>query len=125
MEVSALKVSRKSNPNLEGLIFELKKLSRENEAAIWRDVAKRLEKPSRVWAEVNVAAIEKYAAAKENIIVAGKLLGLGNLTKPVNIAAFSASASARKKVEKSGGKFMNILELAQSNPKGSGVRIMG
>ena len=120
-----MKRSRKTNPNLEMLIAELKKLSRDNEAAIWRDVAKRLEKPSRVWAEVNVSAIERHANAKENIVVAGKLLGFGNLTKPVNIAAFSASASARTKVEKSGGKFMDILELAEANPKGSGVRIMG
>ena len=120
-----MKRSRKTNPNLESLITELKKLSRENQAAVWRDVAKRLEKPSRVWAEVNVSTIEKYANPKENIVVAGKLLGFGNLTKPVNIAAFSASTSAKTKVEKSGGKFMSILEFAQANPKGSGVRIMG
>ena len=120
-----MKSSRKTNPGLETLISELKRLSRENEASIWRDVAKRLEKPSRVWAEVNVAAVEKHAKAKDNIVVAGKLLGFGNLTKPVNIAAFSASSSAKTKVEKSGGRFMNILELARANPKGSGVRIMG
>jgi large subunit ribosomal protein L18e len=118
-------MTRKSNPNLETLIVELKRLSRENEAGIWRDVARRLEKPSRVWAEVNVSAIEKHAKAKESIVVAGKLLGFGNLTKPVNIAAFCASASAMRKVGKSGGKYMNILELAEANPKGSGVRIMG
>lgn len=120
-----MKKSRKTNPNLEELIFELKRLSRENEASIWRDIAKRLEKPSRVWSEVNLTTVDKYADPKENIVVAGKLLGLGNLSKPVNIAAYSASASARKKVEKSGGKLMDILELAQANPKGSGVRIMG
>ena len=125
MEGSALKISRKTNPNLEELIFELKRLSRENEAPIWRTVAKKLEKPARVWAEVNIASIDKHAKAKENILVPGKLLGIGNLTKPVNVAAYSASQSAIEKVEKAGGKFMKITELAAQNPKGSGIRIMG
>jgi len=120
-----LKNSRKTNPNLEELILELKRLSRDNEAPIWRTVAKKLEKPSRVWAEVNIASIDKHAKAKEFVLIPGKLLGTGNLTKPVNVAAYSASESARKKVEKAGGKFMTYTELAAENPKGSGIRIMG
>ena len=124
-EVSDLKRGLKSNPNLTKLITELKILSRENEASIWREIAKRLEKPSRVWPEVNVATIDKHAKANENIVIAGKLLGQGTLTKPVTIAAYSASTSAKSKVENSGGKCIDILELAKSNPKGSGVRIMG
>jgi len=120
-----LKINRKTNPNLEDLIFELKKLSRENEAPIWRTVAKKLEKPSRVWAEVNIASIDKHAQAKEIILIPGKLLGIGNLSKPVNVAAYSASESAIKKVEQAGGKFMTSTELAAQNPKGSGIKIMG
>ncbi|MDO9537270.1 MAG: 50S ribosomal protein L18e [Thermoplasmata archaeon] len=123
-EGSALK-SSKTNPNLDELIFELKRLSRENEAPVWRTVATKLEKPSRVWAEVNLASIEKHAQAKESVVIAGKLLGAGTLSKPVNVAAYSASESAIKKLENAGGKFMKITELAKLNPKGSGIRIMG
>ena len=124
-EGSALKSSCKTNPNLEDLIFELKRLSRDNEAPIWRTIARKLEKPSRVWAEVNIATIDKHAKAKESVLIAGKLLGSGTLTKPVNVAAYSASDSAIRKVESAGGKYMKIEELAKQNPKGSGIRIMG
>ncbi|MDD4308500.1 MAG: 50S ribosomal protein L18e [Thermoplasmata archaeon] len=120
-----MKSSTKTNPNLDELIIELKRLSRENEAAIWRTIARKLEKPSRVWAEVNIASIDKHAKAKESILIAGKLLGTGTLTKSVTVAAYSASESAIKKVEGAGGKFMKIEELAKQNPKGSGIRIMG
>ena len=113
-----MKISRKTNPNLEDLIFELKRLSRENEAPIWRTVAKKLAKPSRVWAEVNIADVDKHSQAKESVLIPGKLLGTGNLTKPVNVAAYSASESAIKKVEQAGGKFMTFIELAEQNPKG-------
>jgi len=120
-----LKSSCKTNPNLEELIVELKRLSRVNEAPIWRTIARKLEKPSRVWAEVNIASIDRLAKPKESILIAGKLLGAGTISKPVNVAAYSASESAIKKVENAGGKFMNITELAKLNPKGSGIKIMG
>jgi large subunit ribosomal protein L18e len=122
---SELKSSCKTNPNLEELIVELKRLSRDNEAPIWRTIARKLEKPSRVWAEVNIASIDKHAKPKESILIAGKLLGAGTISKPVNVAAYSASESAIKKVENAGGKFMQITELAKLNPKGSGIKIMG
>lgn len=114
----------KSNPNLTELIFELKRLSRENDAPIWREVANRLEKPSRTWAEVNVSDIERHAKPKDILVIAGKLLGVGILTKPVSIAAYSASANAIKKVEMAGGKFIHISEIAHSNPRGSGLRLI-
>lgn len=120
-----MKNYRKTNPNIGNLIYELKQISRENNAAIWRDIAKRLEKPSSRWAVVNIGEIERYAKPKETIVIAGKLLGSGDITKPINIAAFNVSESARTKVENAGGKLMKIQELAADNPKGSGIRIMG
>ena len=116
---------RKTNPSINLLIDELKRVSRDNEAAIWRDIARRLEKPASRWSEVNVGDLERTANPKDTIIIAGKLLGSGILTKPINVAAFKASESAVKKVQDVGGKVMTIEELAANNPKGSGIRIMG
>ena len=116
---------RKTNPNIIVLIDELKRASRDNDAAIWRDIARRLEKPISRWSEVNVGDLERTANPKDTIIIAGKLLGSGILTKPINVAAFNASEAAIKKVNDVGGKVMTIEELAADNPKGSGIRIMG
>ena len=41
-----MKTIRKTDPNLVALISELKRETREGKAAIWRDIAQRLEKPS-------------------------------------------------------------------------------
>ncbi|MCK4757753.1 MAG: 50S ribosomal protein L18e [Thermoplasmata archaeon] len=120
-----MKINKKTNPNTTSLILELKKVSRDNDAAIWRDIARRLEKPSSRWSEVNLSEIDRHAKDKDTIVIPGKLLGSGNITKAVNVAAFRASESAKKKLESAGGKLMKIEELAASNPKGSGVRIMG
>ena len=45
---------RKTNPRLTSLISLLKTTSRENEVNIWRDIADRLEAPSKNYAEVNL-----------------------------------------------------------------------
>ncbi|MCD6492674.1 MAG: 50S ribosomal protein L18e [Archaeoglobaceae archaeon] len=115
---------RKSNPNLVKLIDELLVASAKNEAKVWKDIAERIAKPRRLYAEVNVSKIERYAKDNETIIVPGKVLGSGKINKKVTVAALSFSESAKRKIENAGGKCLTIMELLEENPKGSGVRIM-
>jgi len=117
-------MKRKTNPNLVKLIDELLKASAMNDAPIWKDIAERLAKPKRLYAEVNVSKIQRYAKEGETIIVPGKVLGRGKITKPVTVAALSFSESARRKIIEAGGKCLTIKELLEINPTGSGVRIM-
>src|SRR3990170_713594 len=115
----------KTNPHLERVVRELREVSREAGAAVWRDVADRLERSRRNWSEVNLSRLNRYAGKGEQIVVPGVLLGTGEISTAVTVAAFRASAAARKKIEAAGGKAISLLELAVANPKGSGVRIMG
>lgn len=114
----------KTNPYLITLIDDLKQMSRVEDVAIWRDIAKRLEKSRRNWTEVNISRLERYADAGDSILVPGKVLGAGRLTKRLTVAAFDFSESAEKKIEEAGGQSLSIRELAQENPKGDNVRIM-
>lgn len=115
---------RKSNPNLVKLIDELLVASAKNGAKVWKDIAERIAKPRRLYAEVNVSKIERYAKDNETIIVPGKVLGSGKINKKVTVAALSFSESAKRKIEDAGGKCLTITQLLEENPKGSGVRIM-
>jgi len=116
---------KKSNPELVLLIKDLKIHAKKYNTPIWRDIAERLERPLRVWPEVNISRIERYAKEDEMIIVPGKVLGSGVITKRVSVAAWKFSKSAREKIEKAGGRVMSIRELMSENPKGTNVRIMG
>ncbi len=115
----------KNNPELIKLLTELRIQAKKKNAPIWRDIAERLERPLRVWPEVNVSRIERYANEGDVIIVPGKVLGSGVLTKKVTVAAWKFSKGAKEKIESVGGKTMTIKELIKKNPKGSNVRIMG
>lgn len=119
-----MKKTFKTDPNLLALIDELKATTRENGAAIWRDIAKRLEKPKRNWAEVNLSKLERYAEEGDVIVVPGKVLAAGNLNKKITVAAYSFSDSAKAAILGAGGKDMTIMELVSENPKGSNVKMM-
>lgn len=119
------KKNKKTNPMLIALIQELKKQSSENDIAIWKDIAIRLEKPLNNWPEVNLERIDKYIQNKETALIPGKVLSTGNLTKKVTVAAWSFSEKSEEKIKKSGGKCLTIEELLKSNPKGKDIRILG
>lgn len=123
-ESQNMKKISKTDPNIVLLIDELKRESREGGTAIWRDIARRLEKPRRNWAEVNISRLEIYANDGDTIVVPGKVLGAGSLSKKLTVAAFRFSESAREMIKKAGGRNLTIEELVEENPSGSGVRIM-
>jgi large subunit ribosomal protein L18e len=114
----------KTNPNLKVIVASLKEKSYTEDAAIWKDSAKRLERPTRKTAEVNISDINRYTSPDEVIIVPGKVLGNGTLEHKVDVAAMSFSKSAEEKIATAGGESMDILEVLEKNPKGSGIRIM-
>ena len=120
-----VKKNNKTNPALISLINELKKQSKEKDVSIWKDVALRLEKPSRNWAEVNLNNINKHVNDKETALVPGKVLSTGNLDKKITIAAWSFSEKSKEKIKKAGGKTITIDELMKNNPDGKNIRIMG
>lgn len=108
------------NKRLLGLIVELKKAEKE----IWKKAARELSKPTRRRPSVNVSKIEEYVNDGETVLVPGKVLGSGHLSKKVGVAAFAFSGSAKALIEKSGGKPMSIEELMKANPDGKNVRIL-
>ena len=105
------------------LICELKKLAIEKESKLWKRIATELEKSTRNKREVNVYKLDKFARDGETIIVPGKVLGSGILSKKLTVAALAFSDSAKDKITANKGETLSILEIMKKDPKS--VRIMG
>ena len=113
------------NEQITTLITQLKRLASEKERPLWKRVALDLEKPTRQRRIVNLWLIEQHAKDGEILIVPGKVLGDGELTKKVTVAAASYSDEARRKLAAAGSTMLTIEELAKKQPDGKGVRILG
>jgi large subunit ribosomal protein L18e len=120
-----LRSIRKENPELRHVLLELRRAAKAHDAPIWQSVAERLARPRHQILPINVGNIERIVAAQETVVVPGKLLAEGAVSKPVTVAAFQYSKGARAKIQTAGGKVLTIHELLRARPNGSGVRIIG
>ena len=114
----------KSNDELVALLTKLRASARTEKAPIWRDIARRLERPSRSWAEVNLSRIGRVAPKGATVVVPGKVLGSGAIPHAVTVAAYSFSGSARAKIKAAGGEALSIPQLMKKAPAGSNIKIV-
>ena len=119
-----MKNTKKTNPRILQLIDALKAKSREQNVGIWRDIALRLDKPARLYAQINLSKINRYSQPDEIILVPGKVLGTGNIEHPVTVAALNFSQTAEYMIAGAQGKCLSIEQLMETNPTGKGVRIL-
>jgi len=116
--------SAKGNPELVRLLLELRRAARAHSAPIWGSVATRLERGRRTVPPMNVGQLERLAAAGETVVVPGKVLSDGPLSKALTVAAFAFSPAARQKIRAAGGTAVPLASLLKSHPDGSGVRLL-
>lgn len=119
----AIRNSKTTNKVLFDTIRDLKKASTKTGSAVFRAVAEKLSVPASQRPQVNISKIDKNAAEGETIIVPGKILGDGTISKKVTVIGFKASEGAIEKIEKAGGKFVEIREFLKK--PSNKVKILG
>tara|TARA_Y100000310_G_C20619464_1_gene782464 strand:- start:141 stop:512 length:372 start_codon:yes stop_codon:yes gene_type:complete len=114
----AMRAQRKSNSELLETILEAKKLKG------WEKIAKILSGATKRQASVNLSQIDKETKVGDTVVIPGKVLSLGELTKKVRIVALSFSASALEKIKEAKGEAVTILEEIKKNSKGEGIKLI-
>jgi len=107
------RIQQKNNPELVEALIVLKKNNPE--------VAKGLAMPvkkQKVW---NLDEISKKA--KGDVIVIGKVLGMGELERKIKIVAWNASENAKEKIKKR-GEFVYLVDEIKKNPELKGLGIL-
>jgi large subunit ribosomal protein L18e len=102
---------------LENVARELK----ATQTKIWIRVASELLKPTRNKPEVNIAKLEKMAREGFTLVVPGKVLATGQLTKKVDVAAYQYSSAAAEKIKANGGTIVSVGDFAKKNAEGKKV----
>jgi len=109
---------KKTNPELAATILAAAK------NAQWIKYAKILSSPTRKHISVNLSDIDKKASTGDTILVPGKVLSLGNLTKKVRICSFFISKPAKNKLKETKSEWVPILKEIKENPKAEGLKII-
>lgn len=112
------RVQRKSNPTLVSALRTAMKNKN------WLMVAHRLSGPTRKYVSVNLEEIDAQAKEGDTIVVVGKVLGVGAVTKKMRVCALGFSATARDKLARSKSEIVSLIEEIEKNPKADGVRVI-
>lgn len=115
--------TKTTNQELFDTIRVCTKYSNSKGVALYKTIADELSRSASQRAEVNLSKIEKLSNSGDVIIVPGKVLATGILTKKVTIVAFSASETAIERITLAGAKFVTIMDYVSNKPA-TKVRIM-
>ena len=90
----------------------------------WLPVAKIISSSRRKYAKVNLSNIETKTSAGDTVVIVGKVLGSGDITKKVRICSLGFSKSALDKLKKTKSEIVSISEEIKKNPRAEGVKII-
>ena len=112
------RVRKKTNPELVETIREAMKHSQ------WKEIAKKLSSSTRNYSSLNLSEIDRQAKEGDTIIIIGKVLSKGELTKRIRICARSFSHTAMLKLKEAKSETVTILDEIKKNPKAEGIKII-
>jgi len=102
------RMKKKTKSNLAEAIY----LAKKNNLL---ELASAISISTRLQAKVNLEDIEK--AGKTSVIIPGKVLSKGEVSKKVKVYALGFSESARTKLEKAGAEVKDIFESLKKGEK--------
>ncbi len=113
-----------TNPQLVNTIDYLKRKGRQHQTPLWMATASYLAKSRRSRIVLNLGQVSRHTKEGDTIVVPGKVLGSGEPSGKLTIAAFKFSPRALVKVEKAGGRCIPIARLVEENPRGTNVKLL-
>lgn len=122
MTISKTKIKNRTSNKTNMALQETIQLALKNKA--WHKLAQVLSASTRRFASVNLSDIDKHSKQGETIVVPGKVLSSGNLTKKVKISALGISETAKEKLKETKSEFILISHEIKSNPKAEGAKLL-
>lgn len=114
------RADKKTNP----VILEAIAAALKTKSKAWHAVAQRLSAATRLYDSKNLSEIDTTTTAGDTVVVLGKVLGSGDITKKIRIAALSFSQSAANKLKKTKSEAVFITEEIAKNQKAAGVKFL-
>lgn len=114
----AKRIPRKMDAYIVDTIFAAKKSKN------WNKIAQIISGGRRRYSDVNIGRIEKESNDGDVIIVPGKVLGNGNLTKKIKVCALYFSESAHEKIKQGKSEGVKLIDEIKKNPEAKGVKIL-
>ena len=125
MVKSKTKIEQQSWRKNSSELVETIRVAKKTGSKFWLQVAGILASPRRERIALNLEDIEKSTTEGDSIVIPGKVLSLGEISKKIAVIAFNFSEKAREKILKNKAQALSILEEVKRNPQAKGLRMLG
>lgn len=111
-----IQLKKKTNP----ILVETVVLAKKNPS--WKEVASLLTGSRRNRKDFNLSDVEKIGEG--TVVVCGKLLSQGEVTKKMKVVALNFSEKAKDKLLKAGCEAVLLIDEIKNNKEAKGVNIL-
>jgi large subunit ribosomal protein L18e len=90
----------------------------------WIRIVQFISAGKKNYSSINLRELDNKTTPGDTVLVLGKILSSGNLTKKIKIVALSISKGAREKLKETKSEFVHVKDEIIKNPKGEGIKII-
>jgi len=121
---SKTKIARQSERKGNPILVETIRLAKKTGAPFWLQAAGILSGPRRLKTAINLDEIEALTSEGDSIVVPGKILSQGEISKKIAVVALAFSEKAKEKLLKTKSHAVSILDEIKKNPDAKGLRFL-
>ena len=121
---SKTKIEKQSQKKGNPILVETLRAAKKTGAPFWLQAAGVLSGPRRRKIAVNLGDIEKATKEGDSIVVPGKILSQGEISKKIAVVALAFSEKAKEKLLKTKSQAINIIDEIKKNPEAKGLKFI-
>lgn len=122
MKTSKTRIKRKMERKTDSELAETIHLACKHKP--WSDIANKISRPRRMQPAINIGEIDRETKEGDTVLVPGKVLSSGSVSKKIRIVALGFSEEARKKLKEKKCEIVLIREEIKVNPKAQGIKLI-
>jgi len=110
---------------LDSAIAAVKSAAKASGKPIYKRALKMLSREANRLVKVNVGKLDSFPPDASVILVPGKVLGEGEVSRKLSVGAVAFTASAAQKITSAGGEALLIKDFVAKFGEGKGVLLVG
>jgi large subunit ribosomal protein L18e len=111
--------------DIDSALAAAKAAARSSKKPVYRRAVRMLSKRVNRLVEVNVGKLDAISAEGGILLVPGKVLGEGDVSKELHVGAVAFTGSAIQKISAAGGEALLIKDFVAKYEEGKGVLLVG
>lgn len=120
--ISKTKIKQRKERKTDSKIVEtITEMQKHKE---WQKLAQIVAGSKRKYSSLNLRKIDRETKEGDTVVIPGKVLGSGDLTKRIRVCAINFSDSAKEKLKEIKAETIFLIDEVRKNPRAAGVKIL-